>query len=144
MWFWNDVRDDSKLLSRSSAKPGLVVRVLEDGLASRTSNRRGSQGAACAARVGPPQLAAVAEWQELRLQGQEWLAEANIGDVAFTVYVDRVLGGTVRFVEDMAAYALRTRLDAPRAIIELPEVQRAVSCQAIRDRGSRATTGPGV
>jgi hypothetical protein len=53
------------------------------------------------------------------------VGEANIGDVSFSVYVDRVLNGAVRFVEDMSAYALRTRLEAPRAIIELPEVQRS-------------------
>jgi hypothetical protein len=41
------------------------------------------------------------------------------------VYVDWVLDGAMRFVEDMAAYALRTRLQPPRTIIELPDVQRA-------------------
>jgi hypothetical protein len=58
-------------------------------------------------------------------EGEFQVGEANIGDVAFTVYVDSVLNGAMRFVEDMAAYALRTRLETPRAIIELPDVQRA-------------------
>ncbi len=53
------------------------------------------------------------------------VGEANVRDVAFTVYVDRVFSGAVRFCEDMAAFALRTRVEAPHAIIELPDVQRA-------------------
>jgi len=78
-------------------------------------------------------------------KGALQVGEANVGDVAFTVYVEYALNGAIRFFEDMAVYALRTRLEAPRAIIELPDVQRATgSCPSASRSRCRAITGPGV
>jgi hypothetical protein len=53
------------------------------------------------------------------------LGEVNIRDMPFTAYVTHVLNRAIRFVEDLTAYSLKTLMIGPRAIIELPEVQRA-------------------
>jgi hypothetical protein len=58
-------------------------------------------------------------------EDQLQVGKVQIQGLSFTSYVDHVVIGTIRFVEDMTTYALKTILPAPRAVIELPEVQRA-------------------
>ena len=65
-------------------------------------------------------------WMRYRMhEGQFQPGETEIQGLSFTNYVSHVVNGTIRFVEDMTVYALKTILAAPRVIIELPELQRA-------------------